>query len=214
MAEDSVTERPKTRDADATKLRILTAAKKEFARLGIGGARVDAIAQRAKANKRMIYHYFGGKQELFEAVLKDAYLDIRQAERKLGLDSMEPEDALDTLVTFTWKYYLKNPEFLRLVNTENLHKAKNIKKLQEVRDAYPPFVDLVASILNRGVAKGVFRAGVDPVQLNLSIAAINYYYLTNCHTGTVLYGRDMMTPEALNERIAFNLETIRRLVRT
>ncbi len=213
MVKEIVADRPKIRDADATRARILDAAKKEFAKLGIGGARVDAIAQRARANKRMIYHYFGGKRELFEAVLKEAYLDIRRAERKLGLEEMEPEDALDALVTFTWKYYLKNPEFLRLVNSENLHKAQHIKKLNEVRDAFPPYVDLVASILQRGVEKGVFRPGVDPIQLNLTVAAINYYYLTNCHTNAFIYDLKTMAPEALDERLAFNLETVRRLVR-
>jgi AcrR family transcriptional regulator len=213
MATTAGSEAPKTRDADATRQRILAAAKKEFAAHGLGGARVDAIAERARANKRMIYHYFGGKEDLFRAVLEDAYLDIRAAERRLGLEAMEPEEALDRLVTFTWTYYLKNPEFLTLVNSENLHKARHLKQLASVRDAFPPFVDLVQSILDRGVAKGVFRPGVDAVQLNLTIAAINYYYLTNRYTGSFVYQRDMMAKEALEERLAFNLETIRRLVR-
>ena len=95
------------------------AAKREFARLGFGGARIDTIAERAKANKRMIYHYFDSKEALFTAVLEDAYHDIRLAERKLELDKMEPEIAIKTLVEFTWYYYLKNPEFLTLVNSEN-----------------------------------------------------------------------------------------------
>ena len=67
----------RTRDAEATRTRILNAAKREFAHFGLGGARVDEIAKRAKANKRMIYHYFGGKEELFTAVLEEAYLDIQ-----------------------------------------------------------------------------------------------------------------------------------------
>ena len=205
--------KPRRRDADATRMRILTAAKKEFARLGLGGARVDAIADRAKANKRMIYHYFGNKEDLFGAVIEDAYLDIRTAERKLGLDAMEPEDAIDALVEFTWKYYLKNPGFLRLVNSENLHKARHIKKLDRVRDAFPPFVDMVQSILDRGVAKGVFRPDVDAVQLNMTMAAISYYYLTNRYTGSFIYQRDMMSKEALRERLDFNLETVQRLLR-
>jgi AcrR family transcriptional regulator len=213
MPETVETDRPKARDADATRARILAAAKKEFALLGLGGARVDAIAERAKANKRMIYHYFGGKEVLFRAVLEDAYLDIRRAERKLGLDAMEPEEALDTLVTFTWRYYLKNPEFLRLVNSENLHKARHLKALESVREAFPPFVGMVQSILDRGVEKGVFRPGIDAVQLNLTIAAINYYYLTNRYTNAFIYSRDIMDKAALDDRLAFNLDTIRRLVR-
>src|ERR1700753_3984167 len=116
MKKASSTKAARQRDPDATKSRILEAAKREFARLGFAGARVDAIALRAKANKRMIYHYFSSKEELFTAVLEEAYLGIRLAERKLALDALEPEEALETLVRFTWDYYLANPEFLTFVN--------------------------------------------------------------------------------------------------
>ena len=114
---DAPTKPVRTRDAEATRKRILAAAKREFARFGLGGARVDRIAERAKANKRMIYHYFGSKEDLFTAVVEEAYSDIRAAERKLRLDALEPEEAIDRLVEFTWNYYLKNPEFLTLVNS-------------------------------------------------------------------------------------------------
>lgn len=213
MAETLTKPPARLRDADATRRRILQAAKREFARLGLGGARVDQIAERAKANKRMIYHYFGGKEELFTAVVADAYLDIRAAERKLRLDEIEPEVALDRLVEFTWKYYLDNPEFLTLVNSENLHKARHLKAAPAIGEEYPGFVGIVQSILDRGVAKGVFRAGIDPVQLNITIAAINYYYLTNRYTGSAVFGRDLMEPTLLKERLLFNIETVRRLVR-
>jgi AcrR family transcriptional regulator len=120
---------PRQRDPEVTRARILEAAKKEFAKLGLAGARVEAIATRAKANKRMIYHYFGSKEELFQAVLEDAYADIRSAELKLNLDHLSPEDAIVALTTHTWNYYLKNPEFMTLVNSENLHKARHVKKI-------------------------------------------------------------------------------------
>lgn len=204
---------PRQRDSEATRARILEAAKKEFARLGFGGARVDSIAVRAKANKRMIYHYFNSKEELFTAVLEDAYLDIRAAERKLALDALEPEAALETLVRFTWKYYLANPEFLTFVNSENLHKGRHLKKSKIINQEYPRFTGVVQGIVDRGVAKGVFRAGIDAVQLNITIAAINYYYLTNRYTGSVIYDRDLMAAEQLNERLEFNVDTIRRLVK-
>lgn len=201
------------RDADATRKRILVAAKREFARLGFGGARIDAIAERAKANKRMIYHYFNSKEILFTAVLEDAYLDIRAAERKLELDKMEPRAAIDALVAFTWHYYLKNPEFLTLVNSENLHKARHIKSSNAIRHDYPYFVNVVQDIIDRGVASGVFRTGIDAVQLNITLAAINYYYLTNKYTGSIIYDRDLMDPKRLEERLAFNIDTIQRLMR-
>ena len=99
------------------------------------------------------------------------------------------------------------------MNSENLHKARHIKKLARVRDAHPPFVDMVQSIIDRGVAKGVFRPGVNAVQLNITIAAIGYYYLTNRYTGSFIFQRDMMSKQALAQRLDFNIETIRRLLR-
>lgn len=212
MADEKAKTRGKLRDADATQKRILSAAKSEFARNGLGGARVDVIAERAKANKRMIYHYFNSKEELFQRVLEDAYEDIRNAEQQLHLDAMPPREALESLVRFTWNYYLKNPEFLTLVNSENLHRARHLKKSTKIHMLSRRFVELVGSLLERGVAEGVFREGIDPVQLNISIAAVNYYYLTNRYTGSFIFERDLMAKEALEERIAFNIETVTSLV--
>ena len=204
--------KPRTRDAEATKARILDAAKKEFAKSGMGGARVDVIAEKAKANKRMIYHYFGSKEGLFQTVLENAYVDIRTAEQKLNLDHLEPRDALERLVRFTWAYYLRNPEFITLVNSENLHRAKHLKKSEVVKVYSRKFVSMMDDILSRGVAAGVFRAGIDPVQLNITVAAIGYYYLTNRFTGSIVFERDLMAKDALEERLRFNIDTIMRLV--
>ena len=204
--------KPRTRDAEATKARILDAAKKEFAKSGMGGARVDVIAEKAKANKRMIYHYFGSKEGLFQTVLENAYVDIRTAEQKLNLDHLEPREALERLVRFTWAYYLRNPEFITLVNSENLHRAKHLKKSEVVKVYSRKFVSMMDDILSRGVAAGVFRAGIDPVQLNITVAAIGYYYLTNRFTGSIMFERDLMAKDALEERLRFNIDTIMRLV--
>ncbi|WP_308916602.1 TetR/AcrR family transcriptional regulator [Jannaschia sp. LMIT008] len=204
---------PRARDADATRRRILNAAKEEFARVGLGGARVDLIAERAEANKRMIYHYFGSKEALFRAVLEEAYLAIRSAERALDLEHLPPLAAMEQLVRFTWRYYLENPEFIRLVNSENLHGARHIEGSVPLHDASRGLTELTGAILRRGVAEGSMRPGIDPVQLNITIAAIGYYYLTNRHTGEYLFERPFMTQAALDERIAFNVETILRLVR-
>ncbi|WP_258591976.1 TetR/AcrR family transcriptional regulator [Mesorhizobium sp. AR07] len=204
--------KPRIRDADATQKRILAAAKKEFAKSGFGGARVDVIAERAKANKRMIYHYFDSKEKLFQKVVEDAYVDIRTAEQRLELASVSPPEALERLVRFTWEYYLRNPEFITLVNSENLHKAKHLKKSEVIHQVSRRFLDMVGSLLERGARSGDFREGVDPVQLNITIAAIGYYYLTNRFTGSIIFERDLMAPAALEERIQFNVETIRRLV--
>ena len=204
---------PKPRDAEATRARILDAARGEFASLGLAGARVDEIAARAEANKRMIYHYFGNKEGLFKAVLEDAWMGIRDAEQALDLDHLPAEEALERLVRFTWDYYLEHPEFIRLVNSENLHEARHLKSSEKVRAASRRLVGQVQSILNRGVKDGVFRPGIDAVQLNITIAGMGYYYLTNRFTGSLLYERDLMSEPALKERIEHNVETILRLVR-
>ena len=202
----------RTRDAEATKARILQAAKAEFARVGLAGARVDEIAELAQANKRMIYHYFGNKEGLFRAVLEDAYLGIRTAEQELNLTELPARDALEKLVEFTWTYYLENPEFIRLVNSANLHQGRHLEGSEPLRTASRQYIDLIRRILERGVSEGVFRPGVDPGQLNITIAAIGYYYLTNHFTGQILFERAYMTPEALQERLDFNIDTVLRIV--
>lgn len=201
------------RDAELTKRRILAAATAEFARKGLGGARVDEISARSRSNKRMIYHYFGSKERLFTEVLEAAYLGIRTAEQELHLDEMDPESAIKRLVEFTWNYYLAHPEFLTLVNSENLHRARHLKTSAVIRDTSHVFVNMVKAILDRGVRAGVFQSGIDPVQLNITIAAIGYYYLTNRFTGSIIFERDFMAPENLEARLKFNLETILRLIK-
>ncbi len=206
------TTKPRSRDARVTKSLILASAKTEFARLGLGGARVDMIADKACVNKRMIYHYFGSKEQLFQTVLEEAYLDIRNAEQDLALDHLPPREALETLVRFTWDYYLENPEFITLVNSENLHRARHLQQSDRIRAASRRFVEMVRNLLDRGVADGVFREGIDPVQLNITIAAIGYYYLTNRYTGAILFERDFMDTDALDQRLRFNIDTVMRLV--
>jgi AcrR family transcriptional regulator len=209
---DPAPPKPRIRDAEATRARILDAAKKEFAKNGLGGARVDVIADKARANKRMIYHYFESKEGLFQTVLENAYLDIRKAEQALQLDHLDPRLALERLVRFTWDYYLRNPEFITLINSENLHRARHLKRSEPARVYNRGFVALVQGILDRGVAAGLFRPGVDPVQLNLTIAAVGYYYLNNRYTASIMFERDLMDRAALAERLEFNITTIMRLV--
>jgi AcrR family transcriptional regulator len=201
------------RDADLTKKRILASATVEFARKGLGGARVDEIAIRSRSNKRMIYHYFGSKEQLFTAVLEESYLGIRSAEKALHLDELDPELAITRLVEFTWNYYIKHPEFLTLVNSENLHRARHLKSSEIIRKTSSQFVNMVRAILDRGVSSGAFREGIDPVQLNITIAAIGYYYLNNHFTGSIIFERDLMSEQNLSARLAFNLDTILRLIK-
>lgn len=203
---------PKTRDPDATRARILAAAKHEFARKGLGGARVDDIAARAKANKRMLYHYFGNKEELFSRTLEDAYAAFRKAEADLKIEQDEPITALKRLVTFTWYYYLANPEFITLVNSENLHKARHIRKSDVMDEINKPFVARMQTLLERGVAEGSFRPDLDPVQILIVLSGVGFHYLTNRYTGAIVYGRDLMSEDAKAARLRFNIDAVLRIV--
>jgi AcrR family transcriptional regulator len=216
LADEAAAEGPvkKKRNSAATKARILAAAQVEFARSGLRGARTASIATRSDSNKRMIYEYFGSKEGLFEAVIESAWADIRAAEQRLHLTDLEPMEAMRTLTRFTWSYYLKNPHFIALVNSENLHRAVHLKKMKaRIGEMQQHMVEMISEILARGVASGTFREGVDPVQLAITIAAINYYYLSNKHTGSVVYGFDLVSPAALKARAEFNVQTVEAMLR-
>ena len=198
----------RTRDADRTQQEILRAAMAEFAALGLGGARMEGIAERAGVNKRLIYYYFGSKEALFLRALETTYADIREAERELKLESLDPPEAVRRLVAFTWQHYLKHPEFLTLLNSENLHRAKHLKESKRVREMNSPLVQMLGDVLERGRREGVFRGGVDPVHLYISIAGLAYFYLSNNPTLSTIFGRDLMSPKALAERLSHITEVV------
>jgi len=208
MSRDTPAADERLRDADRSQGIILAAARDEFAEFGLGGARMDRIAERAGLNKRLIYYYFEDKEKLFQAVLEQAYLDIRVAERELHLLDLKPADAVRRLVEFTWGYYLDHPEFLTLLNSANLHKARHLDESQRVREMNSPLIAMLAEILERGRKDGSFRGGVDPVQLYVSIAALSYFYLSNSHTLSAIFGRDLMAPKARNERLSHMCDVI------
>jgi AcrR family transcriptional regulator len=183
-----------------TRQKILEAAVAEFARFGLGGARVDRIAHRARANKRMLYYYFGDKDALFLAALEDRYAHIRSAERTLALEHLDPPGALERLVRFTWEYFLEHPEFMTLLNSENLHKGRHVRRSRRVQDMHSPLVETLRAVLKKGEAQGLFRKGVDPVQLYISIAGEIYFYLSNRYTLSRIFARDLMSPRALAAR--------------
>ena len=189
------------RDPAKNRERILAAALGEFARSGLGGARVDRIAARAGANKRMLYYYFGNKEALFLAVLESRYAHIRQAEQGLHLGDLEPQQGVRRLIAFTWNYYLKHPEFLTLLNSENLHRARHLRRLRQIAAMHSPLVATLRGLLERGVRAGRFRRGVDPVQLYISIAALGYFYLSNRHTLSTIFERDLLSSRNKAERL-------------
>ncbi|MBB3178841.1 TetR family transcriptional regulator [Variovorax sp. Sphag1AA] len=193
---------PRSRDADRSQLAILASARDEFSQRGLAGARMDSIAERAGLNKRLIYYYFGSKDDLFLAVLEGTYASIRQAEQRLHLEDVEPVEAIRRLVSFTWHYYLEHPEFITLLNSENLHRAVHLKRSERIQEMNSPLIELLDDVLDRGRRSGVFRDGIDPVQLYISIASLCYFYLSNNDTLSTIFGRDLRTPKAMAQRLS------------
>lgn len=193
---------PAVRNPARSRQAILDAATKEFSEYGLGGARIDRIAKRSGVNKRLIYHYIGNKEALFLAVLEQAYADIRTAEQALHLDALSPVNAIRKLIAFTWDYYLEHPEFITLLNSENLHRAKHLKQSTMVRGMTSPLIALLDNVLKRGRREGLFRPGVDPVQLYISIAALSYFYLANNHTLSTIFGSDLRGSKARAQRLS------------
>lgn len=200
------------RRPDLSRSRILEAAVAEFSQKGFAGARVDEIAALAQIGKRMLYQYFGNKEQLFQAVIEKVYTDIWEAEASLDLQNLPPREALIALVTFVWRYYIAHPEFTKLLNEENMLGARHFRSSKVLRDGSVKSQFLTEQILARGIADGTFRPDIDPVQLCLTKNAICYYYLMNHATSSHVYGRKLMTREALDQRLAFNIETILAIV--
>lgn len=202
MLDPAEAQEPRSRDADRSQLAILASARDEFSARGLAGARMDSIAERAGLNKRLIYYYFGSKDDLFLAVLERVYADIRSAEQRLHLDEIDPVEAIRQLVSFTWHYYLEHPEFITLLNSENLHCAAHLKRSERIQEMNSPLVQLLDTVLERGRRDNLFRAGVDPVQLYISIASLCYFYLSNNHTLSAIFGRDLRAPKAMAQRLS------------
>ena len=204
----TMTTEPRLRDADKSQQAILSAALDEFARHGLAGARMDRIAEQAEVNKRLIYYYFTSKDDLFLAVLENAYLNIREAEKRLHLRDLSPPQAIRRLTEFTWDYYIAHPEFMTLLNSENLHQGRHLAKSQRVRELNSPLIETLGEILERGRKEGIFRGGIDAVQLYVSIAGMAYFYLSNSYTLSAIFGRDLMTPKAHHERLSHMCEVV------
>jgi AcrR family transcriptional regulator len=186
-----------SRDPGRTSKAILAAAIAEFSEKGFGGARIDAIAERAGINKRMLYHYYGDKEALYARALREIYDGIRSAERDLRLESLDPVAGIRQLATFTWHYFLAHPEFLSMLATENLNRASFLRRMDWVSTVNSPLVQVLDGVLRRGAAAGVFRPGLDPVEVYVTMTGIGYFHLSNRHTMSVAFARDFEDPALL-----------------
>jgi AcrR family transcriptional regulator len=180
-----------------TRQGILDAAVRVFAERGLGGARTSLISRAARSNERMIYYYFGSKEKLFIEVLETVYRDMWAAESAVDLDISDPEEALRKIMRFTLDYYLRHPEKLALLNNENLHKGKYVSKSKKLKEFSSPALDLMEGIYRKGVEQGVFRQGIAPLNIYLSILSLNYFYVSNRYTLSAFLGFDLMEKDHL-----------------
>lgn len=174
---------------------ILTVAMSEFAAKGFAGARMDDIALQTKTTKKMIYYYFGDKQGLYRSVLENAIVSIRAEEQRVHVDELDPVDALRRVVELTFDYHERNPDFVRLMASENTLKAFHLAQSGERSELAGPALDLLADILRRGREAGVFNATVDAVDLHFTITSFSFFRVSNQYTFDWLFQFDPVAPE-------------------
>jgi TetR/AcrR family transcriptional regulator len=188
------------RDPKRTRQRIIRSAAAEFAKRGYDGARVDGIVNRLGISKNLLYHYFRSKEELFIVVMEHAYDEMRQRHQDMQLLDLEPIEAMARLVSYTFQHFIDKPEIINLLNSENIHEARHIRKSKQIKALYNPLLDAIQTILEKGQQSGDFRPNVDPMQLYISISGLGYFYLSNRHTLSTIFRRKLATPEGLRER--------------
>lgn len=182
-------------EAEQTRQNILKIATEEFAAEGLSGARVDTIAGRTRASKRMIYYYFGGKDGLYSAVLEKAYSDIRAEEAQSDLAHLPPREALRKLIEVTFEYDEKHTKFVNLVSIENIHRARYISKLPALRQINESVIRTLEDILERGRKSGDFRRGIVALDVHLLISAFCFFRVSNRHTFEVLFDCSLFDPK-------------------
>ncbi len=203
----------RTNDPERTRADIIEVATREFAEKGLAGARIDVIAEAMRTSKRMIYYYFGSKEGLYITVLEEAYRRMRETEAGLHLDDLAPEAALRKLVAFTVDYQLANPDFTRLVMTENIHRGEYLAQSKAIRQLNVPAIEGLRRVYERGLAAGLFRKGLDAVDLHMSISALAVFNVANRHTFSLIFQRDLESKTAVAARRDSIVEMVVRFVR-
>ena len=201
------------RDAERTRQALLAAAEIEFSTKGLAGARVDVIAEQATANKRMLYYYFGSKEELYVAVLERAYSAMRKAERELNLNDLAPLEAIRTLVEFKFDYCQQHQQIIALLAGENMLGAGYLKRSKRLRDMNLSLVEVIRGVLDSGVARGEVKPGIDPLHLYISMSALSYFYFSNSATLSVAFARQLGSAAERALRRAHAVEVIMAYVK-
>ena len=200
-------------DPERTKANIMEVAAAEFGEKGLAGARIDEIAAATQTSKRMIYYYFGSKEGLYVAVLEESYRRMRSIEAELQLDNLAPEAALRRLVEFTFDHHRGNPDYIRLVMTENMERGAYLAHSKSIHELNVPAIDAISKLYDRGVAAGVFRPGLQPIDIHASISALTFFNVSNQHTFNLIFRDDAEAPEAVAARRCSITEMVVRFVR-
>jgi TetR/AcrR family transcriptional regulator, upper aerobic nicotinate degradation pathway regulator len=198
--------------AQATRETLLKAAIKVFGKQGLNGARVEQISRAAKSHDRMIYYYFGSKEALFVAVIEETYRRFNEAEARLTLDLSQPLQALRDVIAFMWGYYQKHPEFITLLNSENLHRGRHIGKSSKAGEYSSPALEVLSRVLGSGVQAGLFRPELRARDVYLMIASMGYFYLSNRYTLSTFLGESLEDPAALAQWQQFITDAVLRTV--
>ena len=177
----------RTNDPARTMAGILEVATKEFAEKGLSGARIDAIADATSTSKRMIYYYFGSKEGLYVAVLEESYRRMRSIEAELHLENLEPVAALRRLVEFTFDHHSSNEDYIRLVMNENIERGAFLAQSKNIQQLNVPAIAAIKELYERGVTQGLFRPGLDPLDIHASISALTFFNVSNQHTFGLIF---------------------------
>ena len=202
----------RTNDPVRTMAEILAVATHEFADKGLSGARIDAIAATTRTSKRMIYYYFGSKDGLYLAVLEEAYRRMRAIESDLHLDDLPPMDALQKLVAFTYDHHRDNEDFIRLVMNENIQRGDYLRQSRNIQQLNSQAIESVRALYERGVAQGVFRPGLEPVDIHSAISAFTFFNVSNRHTFGVIFQDKASTAKAQTLKREHVVDMIQRFV--
>ena len=202
----------RTNDPARTMAEILAVATHEFADKGLSGARIDAIAAATRTSKRMIYYYFGSKDGLYLAVLEEAYRRMRAIESDLRLDDLPPMEALQKLVAFTYDHHRDNEDFIRLVMNENIQRGDYLRQSRNIQQLNSQAIESVRALYERGVAQGVFRPGLEPVDIHSAISAFTFFNVSNRHTFGVIFQDKASTAKAQTLKREHVVDMIQRFV--
>lgn len=208
-----VKETTRTNDPERTMANIMEVALAEFAEKGLAGARIDEIAAATQTSKRMIYYYFQSKEGLYLAALEESYRRMREIESQQHLEDLEPVAALRKLVEFTFDHHASNENYIRLVISENMNRGQFLAQSQTIQQLNVPAISSIRKLYERGVASGVFRPGLDAIDIHASISALTFFNVSNRHTFGLIFKRDLTDPKVAAARRTAITEMVLRYVR-